>query len=376
VLLVDDDEDVRRGYARCIARTGYDVDQAASGLEALSRLAETSYDAVVSDIRMPGLSGVELLKSVRERDLDVPVVLMTGDPSVESAARAIEYGALQYLLKPIEPAELRRSVVRAVQLHRMTLAKLRAADLTGNTALRVTDRVGLHARLDSALRSLWMVFQPVVRVEDGSVFGFEALLRCNEPALPHPGAVVEAAERLGRLAELGQTTRARAAEAISTIPTAALFVNLHPRDLFDPDLLDPAAALTQLANRVVLEITERASLETNDALKQRIVALRALGYRIAIDDLGAGYSGLTSFALLEPELIKFDMSLVRDVHGNRTKQRLIRSMTRLAKELGILTVAEGVELREERDCLIELGCDLLQGYLLARPAKDFPLVNW
>jgi len=99
-----------------------------------------------------------------------------------------------------------------------------------------------------------------------------------------------------------------------------------------------------------------------------------LGFQIALDDLGSGYAGLTSFTLLEPEFVKLDMSLVRDVHFSPTKQKIIRSMVRLCKDLGRQIIAEGVESLAERDQLIELGCDLLQGYLFARPGRPFPVV--
>ena len=101
-----------------------------------------------------------------------------------------------------------------------------------------------------------------------------------------------------------------------------------------------------------------------------------MGFRIAIDDLGAGYAGLTSFATLEPEFVKLDMSLVRDVDKNPTKKKLVRSMTSLCRDLGMLVVAEGVETLAERDVLVEAGCDLLQGYLLAKPGKPFPEFAW
>ena len=101
-----------------------------------------------------------------------------------------------------------------------------------------------------------------------------------------------------------------------------------------------------------------------------------MGFQIAIDDLGAGYAGLTSFALLEPEIVKLDMTLVRDVHKQSTKQKLIRSMTALCKDMGMMVVGEGVENAEERDALVELGCDLLQGYLFAKPAAPFPAFSW
>jgi EAL domain-containing protein (putative c-di-GMP-specific phosphodiesterase class I) len=107
---------------------------------------------------------------------------------------------------------------------------------------------------------------------------------------------------------------------------------------------------------------------------ERIANLRALGFQIALDDLGAGYAGLTSFTQLEPEYVKLDMSLVRDVHENSTKQKIIRSMVRLCHDMGKLIIAEGVERTEERDALVDLRCDLLQGYLFAKPAKPFPAV--
>jgi EAL domain-containing protein (putative c-di-GMP-specific phosphodiesterase class I) len=101
-----------------------------------------------------------------------------------------------------------------------------------------------------------------------------------------------------------------------------------------------------------------------------------MGYRIAVDDLGAGYAGLTSFTLLEPEIVKLDMSLVRDVHQNSTKQKVIRSMTALSQDMGMTVVAEGVETVAERDALLDLDCDLLQGFLFAKPGPAFPEVKW
>jgi EAL domain-containing protein (putative c-di-GMP-specific phosphodiesterase class I) len=107
-------------------------------------------------------------------------------------------------------------------------------------------------------------------------------------------------------------------------------------------------------------------------VRSRIGALRAAGFRIAVDDLGAGYAGLTTFALLEPDVVKLDMALVRDVHKEATKQTLVRTMIAMCKELGIVVTAEGIECAEERDALAQAGCDLMQGYLFARPGDPFP----
>jgi EAL domain-containing protein (putative c-di-GMP-specific phosphodiesterase class I) len=130
--------------------------------------------------------------------------------------------------------------------------------------------------------------------------------------------------------------------------------------------------LAGVASRVVLEITERASLHAIPDVQHRIASLRRLGFRIALDDLGAGYAGLTSFALLEPDFVKLDMALVRDLHREPTKQTLVRTVVSMCKELGIVVIAEGIEASDERDELARAGCDLMQGYLFARPAHPIP----
>jgi EAL domain-containing protein (putative c-di-GMP-specific phosphodiesterase class I) len=133
-----------------------------------------------------------------------------------------------------------------------------------------------------------------------------------------------------------------------------------------------AAKVASFAHGVVLEVTERAALEQVPGLIPAVLRLRELGFRIALDDLGAGYAGLSSFALLEPEIVKVDMSLVQGIHRSPTKQKLFRSFSGLCKDLKTEIIAEGVEVAEERDCLNDLGGDLYQGYLFARPDRGFP----
>jgi EAL domain-containing protein (putative c-di-GMP-specific phosphodiesterase class I) len=356
---------------------GYETRTAMNGREAIAMLDGESFEAVVSDIKMPEMDGIQLLRAVRERDSDVPVVLMTASPDVSSAMEAVTFGALQYLVKPFDPAELKKVVARAIHLCRMARLKKEALVLVSEGGLGASDRAGLEVTFTRAVETLWMAYQPLVRAADRSIFGYEALLRSEERSLPTPVAVLDAAERLGRLPELGQKIRSAAAGPIGGAPQQTLlFVNLHAADLNDETLTSPDTPLCRIAHRVVLEITERDSLDEVKDPRARIGDLRRAGFRIAIDDLGAGYAGLTSFAAMEPQFVKLDRSLVRDVDASPTKQRLIRSMTTLCRDLSILTVAEGIETVAERDTLVELGCDLLQGYLLARPDRPFPSFAW
>jgi EAL domain-containing protein (putative c-di-GMP-specific phosphodiesterase class I) len=103
-------------------------------------------------------------------------------------------------------------------------------------------------------------------------------------------------------------------------------------------------------------------------LTNKIAALREMGFRIAVDNLGTGYAGLTTFVRLEPEFVKLDMSLVRDLHRDEAKQKIVLSLIDLCHEMGKQLIAEGVEQAAECAVLKELGCDLLQGYFLGRPA--------
>ena len=376
VLLVDDEPTLLRGISRVLSERGYNVICECDGDSALSTFRSREFDVIVTDIAMPNMDGIQLLRQLREHDADVPVVLITGAPAVDTAVKALEYGAFHYLTKPIPLGSLEDVVDKAARLRRMARMKRQAAELI-ERSLPSHSRAPLESSFYRALESLWMAYQPILRAADGHVYGYEALLRSKEASLPHPGAVLDAAERLNLLDVLGRTIRERSAGPMSNAPEGTvLFVNLHTTDLLDPTLMSADAPLSKIAKTVVLEITERASLDSVKDVRARVAGLREMGFRIAIDDLGAGYAGLTSFALLEPEIVKLDMTLVRDVHLNSTKQKLVRSMTQLAHDMGMMVVGEGVETAAERDALVNLGCDLLQGYLFAKPNVAFPTVSW
>jgi EAL domain-containing protein (putative c-di-GMP-specific phosphodiesterase class I) len=376
-LLVDDDPAVLRALGRVLKTRGYIVTTTSSGPEAVRLVTETDFDVILSDIAMPEMDGITLLREIRSHDLHVPVILVTGEPTVDTAVQALEYGAMHYLTKPVPVDALEHALDKAIHLRRMARVRQRAAELLGQSAASAADRAGLEATFQRCIDTLWMAFHPIVGARSHRTVGFEALLRSNEPSLPHPGAVLDAAERLGQLDVLGRTVRDRTTRPFAEKERSELlFVNLHVTDLLDPHLLSQASPLSSLASLVVLEITERSSLEKVPDVRARIAALREMGFRIAVDDLGAGYAGLTSFALLEPDFVKLDMSLIRGVDKNQTKQKIVRSMTLLCHEMKMQVVAEGVETPAECSTLVNLECDLLQGFLFAKPGPPFPEAQW
>jgi EAL domain-containing protein (putative c-di-GMP-specific phosphodiesterase class I) len=366
VLVVDDDDSMRRVCARVLATEGWDVVVVEGGTAALAEVkrAAVPFDCVVSDVHMPGIDGFALIAAIRQLDDDLPVLLMTGDPSLDGAVRAIDHGVVSYLIKPFDHEQMASAVARAARRHGMARSRRR-----GRSASELA--LGeLAARFDNALACAWMAFQPIVDVSANRMFAYEALVRTDELSLQRADVLIATAERLGRIHDLGRTVRAAVARAAPGVPDELLiFVNVHGLELTDEDLFGPDCALAPIASRIVLEITERVSVDA--AAGPAIVArLRAHGYRIAVDDLGAGYAALGALATLEPEIVKLDMSLVRDIDRHPTKRRVVGAIATLCRELGSRVVAEGVETEAEFRTLREVGIELIQGFFLARPTRE------
>jgi EAL domain-containing protein (putative c-di-GMP-specific phosphodiesterase class I)/CheY-like chemotaxis protein len=371
ILVVDDDDTVLSVLQRALVAPGVRITVANSGVRALAELKAHSFDVLVSDIRMPGMSGIKLLHAVREHDLDLPVVMMTGSPDLKTAAAAVQYGAFQYLIKPVEVERLRAVVGRAINVGRAARLKREYVQEFGSSSFYVGDRAAIESTLNRALRSLWVAYQPVVRARDGITFGYEALLRSEEPLLVHPSAVLKAAEKVGRIHEVGRAVRDLVAIDADRIPegSALMFVSLHPEDLVDPALYLPITPLASIASRVVFELTDRASLEQVSEVQTRVERLRALGFRFAIDDLGAEPGDSRTSQLLDPEFVKLDVSVVRGVDREPAKMKIVHSIIGACHDLGSAVIVGGVENAGQRNALVDAGCDFLQGYLFGRPSS-------
>ncbi|MBL8685135.1 MAG: EAL domain-containing protein [Myxococcales bacterium] len=361
VVVIDDDAAVAGTVSSIIGRAGFNVETFVSAAEARERLRSGGIDVVVSDVMMPDINGLDLLEQLRRSGVYVPVILMTGSPKLDDTMRAMELGAFRYIAKPFDRVTVIQAVEEAVKWGRLIRVTL--------THTTEVSRQTLEAALDRALDGLCMHYQPIVGAANGKVFGYEALMRSNEPTLRSPPAVIDAAQKLGRLHTLGRLVRRLVAEQISASrPESVIFVNLHSADLADPQLYSPDAPLSKHASGVVLELTERESLEAIDNVDKRLAQLRALGFRIAVDDLGAGYAGLSYFSRVQPDVVKIDMSLTRNVHSDPVKRRVVSSICELAKDLSMIIVAEGIETTDEFNEVARNGVDLVQGYLFGKPA--------
>jgi EAL domain-containing protein (putative c-di-GMP-specific phosphodiesterase class I) len=371
VLVVDDDENFARSCVRMLKSWGYGVETASDGGQAIELTRTRHFDVVLTDISLPNFSGLDILRAVRERDRDMPVVLMTGGPELDSARVAVEWGALSYLIKPLSMSQLHDVISRAVQMHKVAQRERR---ILHSTEVHEREIEELRLRFERALAGMWIAFQPIVSWSRKTVVAYEALMRTTYTELSSPLEILKAAEILGDIPRLGRTTRGLTADILKVHPNIpGAFVNLHTLDLADDSLYDSKAPLSEFAPRIHLEITERMALEKIPDIRARLVRLRSLGYRIAVDDLGEGYSGLNSFAQLEPDVVKLDMTLIRGIDTTPTKRKMVHALSTLCLELETPLVAEGVETESERNILVDLGADLFQGYLFAKPGFPFPI---
>ena len=187
ILVLDDDPTLKRIFVDVLRGEGFAVESAPDGAVALALAECAPFDAIVCDLMMPRMDGMTLLRTLRERGLELPVIFVTGTPELSTAIKAIELGAFRYLLKPVDPDELVASVERAVRVHRLAEVKRQAkayldAEHAGD------GRASLNERFENALRGLDLAFQPIVRWPEKRLVAYEALLRTSEPSFPRkPG---------------------------------------------------------------------------------------------------------------------------------------------------------------------------------------------
>lgn len=358
-LFVDDETNILDGISVALRGRSFNILTAGSPAEALDLLSRERIAVVVSDERMPVMCGTEFLTQVRRKHPRVVRMVLSGTMDPHTISRAVnEAGVFRYLLKPCTPGDLGLAVEQALEAH--------AVHEVGPPQRQ------LAISVDDALAQMHMVMQPIYSSAGGELFAHEALLRLLGERQVPVGDLLDGAQREGRLWEVERTIRTHIARRMASRPdNSCVFVNLHPNSLLDPQLYTAQDPLAPHSEGVVLEITERGSLEEVSDLRERVDTLRGLGYRIAIDDMGSGYSGLTAFTTILPDFVKFDRELIRAMHSTPSKRKLVSSIAAVCHELRIKTVAEGVEDHKDLVAARTMGCTLLQGYLLARPAPGF-----
>ncbi|MCL0083542.1 EAL and GGDEF domain-containing protein [Thermodesulfovibrionales bacterium] len=227
---------------------------------------------------------------------------------------------------------------------------------------------------------LQAVYQPIISLESGRVLGWESLMRGpSDSYFSNPDAILEFAERGGLLFPLERACRQKAISGIGEIAAdQILFLNIHPLTISDPAfargetrrMLEHVGLSPQ---NVVFEITEKYDLKDYSVTKKVVSHYRQQGYRIALDDMGAGFSGLQSVAEIRPDFMKIDMSLIRDIDRDSARQSVIETIVDLAERMSCRCIAEGIETEAELTALLAMGVHYGQGYLFSYPSSPKPL---
>ncbi len=399
LLVMDDDPQVAATIAVIAEDIGFEVETVVEPALFFTLVDDWEPTHIALDLNMPQMDGVEVIRALGQKQCRARLLITSGmgRQVLESASNAARERGLSInglLPKPFTPADLRALLDHIPgDFHRT--GRFRA----------VRDFEITEAVIDEALTAdqFRMVFQPQVRV-DGSVRGFEALLRWTHPEVGEipPSYFVPIAEQSDVIHRV--TARAFAmsldwfsglngvaagaagvgANGDGTAGEAAepllLSVNLSVHDVEDLELVDQLRARCDEAGvapeRVILELTETGTMRDAANAMDVLTRLRLKGFRLSIDDFGTGYSSLSLLARLPVSEIKVDRSFVGTACDSAESRTIVEAIISLAANLGLETVAEGVENEPTAELLRTLGCDVMQGYHIARPLDPAAATAW
>jgi EAL domain-containing protein (putative c-di-GMP-specific phosphodiesterase class I) len=381
VLIVDDEPTNVRLLEQVIRSAGVGtVYSTCDPREAVRLAVEFDTDLILLDLHMPFLDGFGVMADLRVAlppDSFLPVLVLTADVTPETRDQVLDAGAKDLLHKPFSLREVILRVRNLLETRAQYLAlqgqnaALRA-DLERRSAdtQRVADELALRReRIRDVIadRAIDIVYQPIADLRTGTVVGAEALSRFPIEPRRTPDVWFDEAGAVGLGVELEVAAIEVALAGLDQLPPGAfLSVNLSAATATSPQLADLLADVD--GERLVLELTEHVPVADYAPLLGALDELRRRGARIAVDDTGAGYAGLSHLLRLRPEVIKLDIELTRDIDLDPLKYALGAALVSFAGEVGAVIVAEGIETPGELAMLRRLGIPWGQGYLLARPA--------
>jgi len=367
ILTVDDEPLIRKQIARVLQRYGHEVNQASHGQEALQIASSKQFDLALVDYNLPVIDGLEVLQRLREIQPGCVRILITGMLNLDLAIKAVNRGEVtRFVEKPFKNDRLMGAVNDALD------TRLRMVEVA--RVQQEASRDEEKQILDECLHGdyVHLALQPLISLKTGKAAAFEALLRSQHPIFDGPLSVLRASERHDRLEVLSSIVFSKAVEWMEKLNgDVRLFINIHPDELANgPSMVARLKSLEPWSSQVILEITERSRIQATDSWETTLADIDKMGFNVAVDDLGSGYSSLSVLADLQPKFIKMDMSIIRDVHLEPRKKRLVELLCRFAEATDAMIVAEGVENIDEMLALKECGAHLLQGYYFAKPSMD------
>lgn len=223
-----------------------------------------------------------------------------------------------------------------------------------------------------AIRTL---FQPVVHLGSGEVVGMEALSRFADDRSPETW--FKEAAQLGIEVQLEMAALDRALGQLGRMSSGFICLNVSPSTIATPEFTGSLAQADVPNDRIVVELTEHALIENYEQVRDSVDKLRAMGVRLAVDDVGAGFSTLRHVLQLHPDIVKLDRSLVAGLNKDGAQLHMVSALARVAQQMDAAVIAEGIELPDEVNALWSVGVELGQGFLLAVPDPEpMTSVEW
>ncbi len=365
VLIVDDEPAISQLLTVLLNSHGYTTRVAMSGREALESISP-NIDLILLDMILPDLEGLKICQQLKANSLskDIPIIIITGHQNKTDRIESLYLGAEDYLTKPFEPEELFARMDVVLRRHDIRLS--------GDCARQHYDTISELKRIIDE-ESINIRFQPIYFLKPMRLLGLEMLSRpqTNSP-MRDPEIFFKAALKYGVYYEVEMIGWRKALKVASESfdGRQTLFLNCEPylveRENFKT-VKEMFSDFGVSSNEVYLEVTERSAVITFDVFYERLREYRRGGFKIAVDDLGSGYSSLESIVEIRPEAIKLDRHIVNGVSADIYKNSIVKLFVAFCRENGIMCVAEGIENKEDFDALIELGVDAGQGYYLCRP---------
>ncbi len=373
VLLVDDEPFIRALTARLLAELGCtDIVEAGNGREALAalELPNSKIDLILCDLSMPDMDGVEIVRHLAGRGETASLAFLSGADSgmlraAEALARAYRLNVLGSVPKPATPAAL-RDVLEHISAEAPPRAHREKPSVSVDTLAEAIDA-----------GEIVLAYQPKVNITTGAVDSVEALVRWAHPThgLLSPDVFVPLAESSGLIGPMTEAVVARGFEQLAAFRaegfTAHMGINLSPSMLSDVALPERfarmAGELGLPPESIVFEITETGVAEEERIYLEIVTRLHMKGFDLSIDDFGTGHSSLQKLEALPFTELKVDRQFVHGAHGSGAKRAILEASLGLARALGMKTVAEGVEHKEDLELLKDLKCDVVQGFYFSRP---------
>jgi EAL domain-containing protein (putative c-di-GMP-specific phosphodiesterase class I)/FixJ family two-component response regulator len=384
IVLLDDDPFMLRLLVRMLAQLGYThVLACDNGQKALREISgpASAVDLVVLDINMPGMDGVEFIRQLVGCKYAGSVALVSGEnsrilQSVEKLLQAHQLVSLGHLQKPVSLEDLKRLLEQLEPRNATRGRRALAAQCYSAETLRVAIAHG----------DLINHYQPQVTLTMGEFVGVESLVRWQhcEDGLILPDRFISLAADNGLMPDLTRAVLGSAMKQVKIWSQAGchvpVAVNVSMDDLTALDFPDVAASLAASAGidpcMITLEVTEGQVMRQLSTALDVISRLRLKRFRLAIDDFGTGHSSLAQLRDLPFDELKVDRSFVHGASADATLRAICSASLRMAQQLKLHVVAEGVEDQSDWNLLRDLGCDVAQGYFVARPMPAANLMGW